>query len=91
MNAGNWPLVAYAGLMASIAAPLAWMRGVQEMGPNRMAQFVNLSPIGTPAIAALVLDERLALYHLLGGALIIAGVVIAEGWRPRPVATLASE
>lgn len=91
LNAGNLPLVAYAGLMASIAAPLAWMRGVQEMGPNRMAQFVNLSPVATAAIASLVLDERLGMYHLLGGALIIAGVVIAERWRPLPVATLASE
>lgn len=91
LNAGNLPLVAYAGLLASIAAPLAWMRGVQEMGPNRMAQFVNLSPVATATIAALVLDERLGLHHLLGGALIIAGVILAERWRPRPAASLVSD
>lgn len=84
LNAGNLPLVGYAGLLASIAAPLAWMRGVHEMGPNRMAQFVNLSPLATAAIATVVLDERLGLQHLLGGALIVAGVVLAERWRPRP-------
>lgn len=89
LHAGNLPLVAYAGLMASIAAPLAWMRGVQEIGPNRMAQFVNLSPVATAAIAALVLDERLGAHHLIGGALIIAGVVVAERWRPRSAASLA--
>ncbi|MDF3932093.1 DMT family transporter [Pseudomonas citronellolis] len=91
LDAGNLPLVAYAGLLASIVAPLAWMRGVQEMGPNRMALFFNLVPLVTAAIAAVILDERLGAYHLYGGALTLAGVLLAERWRPRPVAALATE
>ncbi|AMO76472.1 DMT family transporter [Pseudomonas citronellolis] len=82
LDAGNLPLVAYAGLLASIAAPLAWMRGVQEMGPNRMALFFNLLPLVTAAIAAVLLDERLGVHHLYGGALTLAGVFLAERWRP---------
>ncbi|ANI15459.1 hypothetical protein A9C11_16415 [Pseudomonas citronellolis] len=91
LDAGNLPLVAYAGLLASIAAPLAWMRGVQEMGPNRMALFFNLLPLVTAAIAAVLLDERLGVHHLYGGALTLAGVLLAERWRPRPTAGLAAD
>lgn len=91
LDAGNLPLVAYAGLLASIAAPLAWMRGVQEMGPNRMALFFNLLPLVTAAIAAALLDERLGVHHLYGGALTLAGVLLAERWRPRPAAGLAAD
>ncbi|WP_454256568.1 DMT family transporter [Pseudomonas sp. Marseille-Q8238] len=83
LNPGNLPLVAYAGLLASIAAPLAWMHGVQVMGPNRMALFFNLLPIFTAAIAVVLLGERLSIHHWLGGVLTLAGVFLAERWRPR--------
>ncbi|KAF1072475.1 MAG: hypothetical protein GAK45_00179 [Pseudomonas citronellolis] len=81
LNAGNLPLVAYAGLLASIVGALAWMRGVARIGPSRMALFFKLLPVLTAAIAAGVLNERLTLYHLVGGALTLAGVLLAELWR----------
>lgn len=34
----------------------------------------------TALIAAVVLDEQLARYHLVGGLLTLAGVVLAERW-----------
>jgi drug/metabolite transporter (DMT)-like permease len=37
----------------------------------------------TAAIAAVVLNEQLTSYHLVGGALTLAGVLLAELWRPR--------
>ncbi len=74
----------YAALFASIVAALAWMHGVARLGPSRMALFFNLLPIITACIATLVLGERLTVHHLVGGALTLAGVLLAEFWQRRP-------
>jgi len=80
LNSANLPLVLFACVFASIAAPLAWMRAIRALGPSRTAVFFNLMPILTIIIAALVLSERLALYHIIGGGLTLFGVVLSERW-----------
>ena len=81
LNSANLPLVLFACVFASIAAPLAWMRAVRSLGPSRTAVFFNLMPIFTIIIAALVLSEQLALYHALGGGLTLFGVLLSERWQ----------
>ena len=80
LNSSNLPLVLFACVFASIAAPLAWMRAIRALGPSRTAVFFNLMPILTIIIAALVLSERLAFYHAIGGGLTLFGVVLSERW-----------
>jgi drug/metabolite transporter (DMT)-like permease len=80
LNSANLPLVLFACVFASIAAPLAWMRAIRSLGPSRTAVFFNLMPILTIIIAALVLSERLALYHAVGGGLTLFGVILSERW-----------
>ncbi|MGE8317509.1 MAG: DMT family transporter [Comamonas sp.] len=91
LNAANLPLVGFAGIMASIAAPLLWMTSVARIGPSRASMFFNLTPIFTALIAVAALGEPLAAYHAAGGALTIAGLLLAELWKqplraPRPTA-----
>lgn len=93
LNAANLPLVGFAGIMASIAAPLLWMTAVARIGPSRASMFFNLTPIFTALIAVVALGEPLAPYHAVGGALTIAGLLLAELWkqplrasRPAPAA-----
>ncbi|MGH8351618.1 MAG: DMT family transporter, partial [Pseudomonas sp.] len=69
----NIPLVLYACLLASMVAPLAWMQAVVRLGPSRTTQFFNLLPLITALIAAVVLHEQLAMYHLVGGVLTLGG------------------
>jgi len=76
----NIPLVLYACLLASMVAPLAWMQAVVRLGPSRTTQFFNLLPLITALIAAVVLHEQLALYHLVGGVLTLGGVIVSERW-----------
>ena len=76
----NIPLVLYACLLASMVAPLAWMQAVIRLGPSRTTQFFNLLPLITALIAAVVLHEQLALYHLVGGLLTLGGVIVSERW-----------
>ncbi|WP_147471830.1 EamA family transporter, partial [Pseudomonas cichorii] len=52
-----------------------------RLGPSRTTLFFNLMPIATALIAAAFLGERLALYHLAGGALTLCGVILAERWK----------
>ncbi|BCL76598.1 hypothetical protein JHS3_23340 [Jeongeupia sp. HS-3] len=85
LSAANIPLVLYAGLFASMLAPLLWMHGVAKAGPSRTTLLFNLSPVFTALIAATpVLHERLAWYHLVGGVLTLAGVLLSERWK-RPL------
>ncbi|SEC91456.1 EamA-like transporter family protein [Pseudomonas saponiphila] len=76
----NIPLVLYACLLASMLAPLAWMQAVVRLGPSRTTLFFNLLPLITALIAAVVLHEQLAWFHLVGGVLTLAGVVLSERW-----------
>lgn len=76
----NIPLVLYACLLASMLAPLAWMQAVVRLGPSRTTLFFNLLPLITALIAAVVLHEQLAWFHLVGGVLTLGGVVLSERW-----------
>jgi len=91
LGTGNIGLVLYACVLASMVAPLAWMQAVTRLGPSRTTLFFNLLPAITAVIAALVLNEQLALYHLVGGLMTLAGVILAERWktpvRPVPATT----
>jgi drug/metabolite transporter (DMT)-like permease len=81
LSAANLPLVGFAGLMASMIAPLMWMHTVARIGPSRATMFLNLMPLFTAAIAAAVIGESLAAYHAVGGVLTVAGVLLAELWK----------
>jgi len=47
------------------------------IGPNRAAPFFHLVPVFGSAMAIVLLGEELKLFHVVGYALVLAGVVIA--------------
>ncbi len=81
LSAANLPLIGFAGLGASMLAPLVWMHTVAHIGPSRASMFFNLIPLFTALIAAVVIGESLAAYHAIGGVLTVAGVLLAELWK----------
>lgn len=78
LNLHNLPLVAFAGLFASIIAPFLWIQGVQRLGASTTSIFMNLTPLFTAVIAVLFLHEHLHSYHWIGGGLTLAGVILAQ-------------
>ena len=80
LNLSNIGLVLYACIPTSMLAPLLWMKAISVLGPSRTTLFFNLIPLLTALIASVALGEQLALYHLLGGALTLLGVILAERW-----------
>lgn len=77
----NIPLVLFAGLLASLIAPFLWILAVHRLDASTTALFIHLIPVFTAMVAVLVLHEELHLYHWIGGALTLAGVVLAQRLR----------
>lgn len=74
----NVAMVLYAGIPGSILAPFVWMSAVKHLGAARTAIFMNLIPILTAIVAAIFLGEALHIYHLVGGGLTIAGIILVQ-------------
>ncbi len=64
----------YTLIFPSTLAYLFFNRGVALIGPNRAAPFFHLVPVFGSAMAILLLGETLAPFHLIGYALVLAGV-----------------
>jgi drug/metabolite transporter (DMT)-like permease len=74
----------YVGVLASVAAFIAWSVGIEGIGAARGSIFLNLIPVFTAVIAVLTLGERIGLVQLIGGSLVIGGVTLASsGGRKR--------
>ena len=70
--------LAYVVIFPSTLAYTFFNRGLALIGPNRAAPFFHLVPGFGSAMAILLLGEQLRLFHLVGYALVLAGVVIAS-------------
>jgi drug/metabolite transporter (DMT)-like permease len=68
----------YVVIFPSTLAYLFFNRGIALIGPNRAAPFFHLVPVFGSAMAILLLGEQLRLFHLVGYALVLAGVAIAS-------------
>lgn len=75
--------IAYVMVLPSLVAYLFYNRGVELIGPNRAAPFFHLIPIFGSALAILFLGERPHLYHAVGYALVLTGIVIATATTKR--------
>lgn len=76
-TAGNaWALL-FVALLPSLAAYFCWDRGVTRAGAVLPMYFVNLTPVFAGLLSYLTLGESIGLHHVLGGALIIAGIHLA--------------
>ena len=68
----------YVVVFASTLAYLFFNRGIVLIGPNRAAPFLHLVPVFGSIMAILLLGEEPRLFHLVGYALVLAGIVIAS-------------
>jgi len=79
---GALAAIAYVAIFPSILAYLCFNRGVELIGANRAGPFFHLIPLFGAILAFTFLGERPQLYHAVGAALVIGGVVLAS--RPPP-------
>lgn len=77
----NTPLtlltITYAVLATTLLAYVAWNRGVDIVGAPRASAFLHTIPLFAAILATTILGEALEVYHIVGFALILAGVSLA--------------
>ncbi|PMR73333.1 DMT family transporter [Billgrantia endophytica] len=78
VDSQNVWLILYAGIPASIITTFLWMRAIRQIGANQASIFINLMPLFSALIAMAFLNEQVALFHLVGGMLVLAGVIMAQ-------------
>jgi drug/metabolite transporter (DMT)-like permease len=70
--------LAYLAVVPSILAFICWTRGVELIGANQAGAFLHLIPLFGAFFSFILLGEQLALYHLLGAALIFVGIALTS-------------
>lgn len=76
--AGAWFGLVGIGIVSTFIAVLAFYGGAHRIGAARASIVSTVEPIWTITLASLLFGESLGPLQLLGGAMILAGVVIAQ-------------
>jgi drug/metabolite transporter (DMT)-like permease len=77
----TWEVIAsivYLGAFGTVIGFIWYYEGVKAIGPARTAVFNNLVPVFGIIMAALLLNEPILTSMVVGGALVIAGVTLAN-------------
>lgn len=77
-----WGLVATLAVYSTVVAFLTFLRGLEILGPVRAAILSTTEPLFTAVLALLILKQPLGVPTLLGGACIVAAILILERATP---------
>ncbi len=75
---GGWLAMGGMALLATVIPVLAFLSGLQRLGPGRAAILSTLEPVFTIVLAVTILGERLSLWQALGSALVLGAVVLLQ-------------
>jgi probable blue pigment (indigoidine) exporter len=78
LDARGWLAAVFSTLLALVLSYVLWYRGLRALTPSQAAVYAYLVPVFGLLAAWLILDERPTLYLLLGGATILAGVILTN-------------
>lgn len=73
------PPLLYVAIFPGILAYAFWNNGVLTVGPPKAAVFMYLTPVYGALLAGVFLGERLSLFHVAGGLLILVGLLLTTG------------
>jgi drug/metabolite transporter (DMT)-like permease len=80
--AAVWPPLLGLGLVATAIAIQTFYAGVKRVGGARASLISTVEPVYTVALAMILFGESLTTPQIVGGALVILAVVLAETGRP---------
>lgn len=78
LGAVDWLAVVYVSLLAITVAYLLWNWGLRVLTPSQTAVYTYLVPVFGVLVSWIVLGETPTVFALLGGAVIVAGVVLTN-------------
>ena len=85
-----WPAVLGLGLVATAIAIQTFYAGVKRVGGARASLISTVEPVYTVALAVILFGESLTPMQIVGGALVIFAVILAETGRPDAAAVTTS-
>jgi drug/metabolite transporter (DMT)-like permease len=74
----GWASLFYMAAFSSVAAYLIFYWALRYMSAARLSTFSYIEPVLVPVLGILLLGERFTLRLLVGGAMVLLGVYIAE-------------
>jgi drug/metabolite transporter (DMT)-like permease len=74
----------YMGVCGSVLAYIFWLKGIQFLGPEKSAIAFNLVPVFT-LLVSLMFGSIPDVAQILGMLLVLTGVLISTGWRPKSI------
>jgi drug/metabolite transporter (DMT)-like permease len=83
VSAAGWGWLGGIALVSTVAAVSLFFAGLKRVGPTTASILSTVEPVVTVVLAFLVFGELLGALQLLGGALVIAAVLVLAGVRPR--------
>lgn len=81
-TAGDLALVLYLGVLCTLLGYLAWNVGLRGLGSTNAVTYAYGIPVLAVAFGAVLLDETVTLWLAVGGALVLAGVALAQRAAP---------
>lgn len=74
----EWAVVVFSGALATAAGAVAWTRGIAILGLGRAAVYMAWVPVLGVGFGALLLGEKLTIWHLAGMILVLLGTVMSS-------------
>lgn len=72
-----WMAVFGIGCLGTALAYFLWQKGIQITGADKAGIYMNVVPLSA-AVLAILFNEQLYTYHLIGGLLIVVGMFITK-------------
>lgn len=73
-----WSNIAYLGILSSGLAFVLWHKSIEQIGPISASNYSYLVPLITAITGVIFLDETITPYMMIGGALILIGLYLAQ-------------
>src|SRR5215207_9461480 len=83
LTAAGWGWLAALALVSTVAAVSLFFAGLRRVGPTTASILSTAEPVVTVLLAFLVFGELLGVVQLVGGALVLAAVLVLASYRPR--------
>jgi drug/metabolite transporter (DMT)-like permease len=70
--------LAFVAIFPSVIAIMCWNAAIARVGPPRAGYYMYLTPVAAAIFGIPLLGETVSLFHIVGGAVIIAGVTLSS-------------
>ncbi|MDT4865652.1 carboxylate/amino acid/amine transporter [compost metagenome] len=74
----DWGVIVFSGALATALGAVAWGRGVAALGMGQASVYMSWVPVLGVGFGALLLNEPLTLWHLIGMVAVLLGTAISS-------------